>query len=315
MAQPTNTFDSYDSIGTREDLSDIIYNISPTDTPFMSAAGKTSCANTYFEWQTDALAAASTSNARIEGDDFGGDSRTATTRVGNYTQISDKEVVVSGTQEVTNKAGRAKEMAYQIAKAAKELKRDMESIITGNQARVVGDATTARKLRSLESWYSTNVSRGTNGASGSTTTAATDATTAGVRAFTEDLLQTVIRTCWDNGAEPSIIMTGSFNRNQLSGFSGNATRTVDAASKKLMASVSVYASDFGDLKVVPNRFSRSRTVHLLDPEYVKVAYLRPFKTVDIARTGDSEKKMLITEYSLQVSNEAALGVIADLTTA
>ena len=178
MTQPTNTFDSYDAIGNREDLSDIIYNISPTETPFMTLAQKGRATNTLHEWQTDSLAAASTSNAAIEGDDASGGALTATTRVNNRTQISQKTVVVSNTQNAINTAGRAQELAYQKVKASQELKRDMEAILTGNQASVTGDSTTARKLRSLEAWYSTNTSRGSGGASGSTTTAATDATLA-----------------------------------------------------------------------------------------------------------------------------------------
>ena len=149
MAQPTNTFDTYDSVGEREDLSDVIYSISPTDTPFLSSAAKTQATAVLHEWQTDSLAAASTSNAVIEGDEATLDASTATSRLSNSCQIMDKTVVITGTQEAVDKAGRASEIAYQIAKRAKELKRDMEATLTGNQAEVAGNSTTARKFGSL----------------------------------------------------------------------------------------------------------------------------------------------------------------------
>ena len=156
MAQPSNTFDTYDSVGEREDLSDVIYNISPTDTPFLSSAAKTQATAVLHEWQTDSLASASTSNAVIEGDEATADSISATTRLSNSCQIMDKVITISGTQEAVDKAGRASELAYQIAKAAKELKRDMEATLTGNQAEVAGNASTARKFGSLGSWVATN---------------------------------------------------------------------------------------------------------------------------------------------------------------
>lgn len=316
MAQPTNTFDSYDAIGNREDLIDAIYDISPTDTPFMSMiAGRGRATARTHEWQTDALAAPSTANARIEGDDANNTALTPTTRLSNITQISDKVIAVSGTQEVVDKAGRAaSEIGYQVAKEAKALKRDMEAILTGNQATVNGDSTTARKLRSLEAWYATNTSRGTGGANGSTTQAATDATTAGIRDFTEDLLKDVLQKAWSAGGNPDVIMVGPRNKQRVSAFAGNATRTKDAENKTLVAAIDVYESDFGALRVVPNRFSRERTAHVLESGMVETSFLRDFFLKDLAVTGDSIKKQLLVEYTLQMNNEAAHGVIADLST-
>lgn len=315
MTQPSNTFDSYDAVGNREDLIDAIYNISPTDTPFISMIADRGVATAVLhEWQTDSLAAADTANAQVEGDDISAGATAATSRPNNRCQISSKAVTISGTQEVVNKAGRGSEVGYQVAKRAAELKRDMEAIITGNQASVTGDATTARKLRSLESWYSTNTSRGTGGANGSTTTAATDATTAGIRDFTEDLLKAVLQSVWAAGGNPDVIMTGPKNKQKMSAFAGNATRTKDAENKKLVAAIDVYESDFGTLKAVPNRFSRERTAHVLESGMVETAYLRDFQLEDLAKTGDSIKKYLVAEYTLQMNNEAAHGVIADLST-
>jgi len=312
MAQPTNTFDTYDSIGEREDLSDVIYSISPTDTPFLSSAAKTKSTAVLHEWQTDALAAASTSNAVIEGDEATLDAVTATTRLSNSCQIMDKTVVITGTQEAVDKAGRASEIAYQIAKKAKELKRDMEAQITTNNAEVTGSATAAREMGSLGAWVATNDVMGTSGTSGSVgNTARTDGTQ---RAFTETLLKSVIKSVWDEGGNPTMIMVGPFNKQKLSGFTGNSTRFDAGADATLYTSVDVYASDFGQLQVVPNRFSRDRDAYVLDMDYWGVAFLRDFSMHELSKTGDSEKRQLLVEATLESRNEAASGLVADLTT-
>ena len=312
MAQPTNTFDTYDSVGEREDLSDVIYNISPTDTPFLSSAAKTKSTAVLHEWQTDALAAASTSNAVIEGDEATLDAVTATTRLSNSCQIMDKTVVITGTQEAVDKAGRASELAYQIAKKAKELKRDMEAQITTNNAEVTGSATAAREMGSLGAWVATNDVMGTSGTSGSVgNTARTDGTQ---RAFTEDLLKSVIKSVWNEGGDPTMIMVGPFNKQKLSGFTGNSTRFDAGADATLYTSVDVYASDFGQLQVVPNRFSRDRDCYVLDMNYWGVAFLRDFSMHELSKTGDSEKRQLLVEATLESRNEAASGLVADLTT-
>jgi len=312
MAQPTNTFDTYDSIGEREDLSDVIYSISPTDTPFLSSAAKTKSTAVLHEWQTDALAAASTSNAVIEGDEATLDAVTATTRLSNSCQIMDKTVVITGTQEAVDKAGRASEIAYQIAKKAKELKRDMEAQITTNNAEVTGSATAAREMGSLGAWVATNDVMGTSGTSGSVgNTARTDGTQ---RAFTEDLLKSVIKSVWNEGGDPSMIMVGPFNKQKLSGFTGNSTRFDAGADATLYTSVDVYASDFGQLQVVPNRFSRDRDCYVLDMNYWGIAFLRDFSMHELSKTGDSEKRQLLVEATLESRNEGASGLVADLTT-
>ena len=314
MAQPTNTFDTYDSVGEREDLSDVIYSISPTDTPFISSAAKTRATAVLHEWQTDTLASASTSNAVIEGDEATLDAVTATTRLSNSSQIMDKTVVITGTQEAVDKAGRASELAYQIAKKAKELKRDMEATITGNQAEVTGNASTARKLGSLGAWVATNddlSSAGSPASGGAGNTARTDGTQ---RAFTEASLKSVIKSVWNAGGDPSMIMVGPFNKQKLSGFTGNSTRFDAGADATLYTSVDVYASDFGQLQVVPNRFSRDRDAYVLDMNYFAVAFLRDFTMHELSKTGDSEKRQLLVEATLESRNEAASGMVADLTT-
>ena len=317
MAQPTNTFDSYDSIGTREDLSAVIHNLSPTQTPFLSMAGRAKAKNTLHEWQTDALASAG-QNAVVEGDDAVLDAVSPTVRVGNYTQISDKTIVVSGTQEATDKAGRKSELSYQVAKKAKELKRDIEFILTGNQASLAGNSTTARKTGSVEAWIATNVSKAGDGTTGGYGAGVVAARTDGTqRAFTEALLKTVIQSCWANGGDPSTVIVGPKNKAVASGFAGIATQYREnkgTTQATIVAAADVYVSDFGEHKIVPSRFSRDRSALVLDMEYWAVAYLRPFQTVDLAKTGDSEKKQILAEYALVAKQEASSGIVADLTT-
>lgn len=310
MAQPTFTFDTYDAIGIREDLSDIIYDISPTDTPFLSMAARDKATNTFTEWQTDSLASIDTGNAVIEGDDATLDETLPTTRLGNYTQISDKTLVLSGTEEEVNKAGRRSELAYQLAKRGRELKRDMEAIMTQNQGYTVGSDVIARTTRSLESFYATNDDRGATGADGTPTTGATDGTQ---RPFTESQLKNVIQLCWTAGGNPTYVMVGPKNKQVASGFTGGATRFDKSEDKRLTAAVDVYISDFGELRIIPNRFSRDRTAHVLDMEYWSVKYLRPFRQWPLSKTGDSEKRQLLVEYALCAKQEAASGVVADLT--
>ena len=317
MAQITNTYSQYDAKGEREDLSDIIYSISPTDTPFMSNVGKNKATAVYHEWQTDALAAAASNNHQIEGDEVAFNAMTATTRLGNRTQISRKAVIVSGTLEAVSKAGRNNEMAYQISKASKELKRDMETTLLLNQAPVTGNDTTARKLAGIETWIATN----TNKASAGSPTPAdptgdgTDVRVVGTqRAFTEAQLKDVVKKCWDSGGDPSMIMLGSFNKQKLSGFTGGSTRFDPAENKRLVASVDIYESDFGALTAVPNRFQQARSAYVLQPDMFAVSFLRDFQLADLAQSGDAQKKFLLAEYTLESRNQAASGGIFDLTT-
>ncbi len=311
MAQPTNTFDTFEAIGNREDLTDIIWNISPTETPFTSMIAREPISATLHEWQTDTLAAASTANRKIQGDDKSGASLTATTRAQNRTQISDKTISISGTQDAVDSAGRTTETALQMSKAGQELKRDIEKITAGNQAIATGNATLASALRSLEAWYTTNTSRGGTGANGSTTAAATDGTQ---REFTEALLKGVVQSIFTNGGDPDVLLVGPVNKQKVSGFSGNATRFNDASNDAINASVSVYVSDFGDFKIVPGRFNRERTAHVLDSSLWALGFLRPVHTFDLSKTGDSDRKTILAEYTLAARNEAGSGVIADLTT-
>lgn len=317
MAVPTDTTQTYQVVGRREDLTDVIHDVTPTDTPFMSAIQKGTASSTYHEWQTDALAAASGTNAVVEGDDPANDAVTATVRLGNYTQLSDKVIQVSSTQRAANNAGRGDELSYQLMKRSKELKRDMETTLTGNYASVAGNASTARKLAGFEAWIQTNDSRASDGGntafSGGIQAAATDGTQ---RAFSESLLKDVLQLCWENGGDPSMIMVGAFNKKQFSGFAGIADNTRDTGNKRatIVGAADVYVSDWGQLDVVANRFSRSRSALIVDPTMWKLCYYQRFNTTDLAKTGHSDRKMLSVEYTLEACNEKASGVVADLTT-
>jgi len=323
MAQPTNLFDRYDATNSvREDLANIIYNISPEDTVFMSNVGRDTAKQTYTEWQTDALAAASTTNAQIEGDDASADSLAATNRVGNYTQISRKVVATSGTLESVDTAGFRSAMAYQMAKAASELKRDMETALLFNQAAAAGNSSTARKTAGLPAWLRTNVSKAGDGGNptmsstndGYPNAARTDGTQ---RTFTETMLKDVIQSVWTNGGTPKLLMVGPFNKRTVSGFSGIAGIRFNVDGPKpsaIIGAADIYVSDFGNVSIVPSRFQRERDAFVVDPEYAAVSYLRNFQTEDLAKTGDSQKKMIVVEYALKVRTEKAHGIIADLTT-
>jgi len=314
MAQPTDTFDSYDAVGNRDDLSDVIYMISPTETPFLSGIPKVAATATNHEWQTETLATAIATNAVIEGDDATTTAAAPTTRLGNYTQISDKVPRVTGTQRAVDSAGRADEFAKQIFKMGKELKRDVESSLLASNAKVVGTSSTARECAGVEAWIATNTSFGVTGSD----PAGTGADTRGdgtQRAFTETLLKEVLREAWDSGGNPDTVMVGSFNKQVVSTFTGNAVRNVDAGEKRLEAAINVYVGDYGDLVIVPNRFQRARSALVLEMDMWAFATLRDFQEDDLAKTGDTDRKQLLVEYTLEARNEASSGIVADLTTA
>lgn len=316
MAQPSNSFSSYDAKGNREDLVDQIYMVEQTKTPFTSRIAKVSATATYHEWQTDSLAAASDANAVIEGDDATTDASVATVRLGNYTQISDKVARVTGTQEAVDKAGRGSEMAYQVAKRMTELKRDIEKSALANNAQVAGNDTTAREAAGVESWVATNSSAGAGGAdpTGDGTDARTDGTQ---RAFVEDDLKTVLAACADEGGDPDLILVGSFNKQAMSAFSGNGTKTYEGNSQTLNTAIDIYISDFGTLEVVYSPFSRNRSALVLDTSMWALATMpgRAFMQNPLAKTGDTERVQILTEWTLEARNESANGIVADLTTA
>ena len=310
------TYQTYTAVGQREDLSNVIYNISPTDTPFMNSVGKNSATAVLHEWQTDSLAAVNLANAVIEGADAGSATLAPTVRVGNRTQISNKVVKISGTLEQVNKAGRRSEKAYQLAKASAELKRDMEGILLSNQVAAAGDgSTTARTLGGLQTWLNSNYN-GTGTAGNLGTTARVTGTD---RAFTQTLLNDTIQSTYTNGGAPTILLVTPAQKVVASTFAGIATRFRDVPASQqaqIVAAADVFVSDFGIIQIVPDRFipnvDNDDTAFLLDPEMAAVSYLRPFQTLELAKTGDSENTQLLVEYTLEVKNQAAHGIITDL---
>lgn len=311
------TYQTYTAVGQREDLMDVIYNISPTETPFMNSIGKTSATARLHEWQTDSLAAASTTNAAIEGADASSATLSPSVRVGNRTQISQKTIKISGTLETVNKAGRRSEKAYQLAKASSELKRDMESTLLSNNVAADGNgSTTARTLGGLQAWLNTNYNGTGTAGSGGTTARVTGTD----RAFTSTLLNTTMQSCFTNGGSPTMLFVTPAQKVVASTFTGVATRYRDVPANQqaqIIAAADVYVSDFGIIQIVPDRFipntDSDDCAFLVDTEMAAVAYLRPFMTNELAKVGDSEQTQLLVEYTLQVNNEAAHGIIADLT--
>lgn len=327
MAIVTNTITRYDAtLSVREDLSDIIYNISPVDVPFQSNIGRDKASQTFTEWQTDQLAAAVSTNAQLEGDDVvsTSDSRSATNRVGNYTQISRKLISVTGTLLASDTAGFRSKKAYELAKAANELKRDIETTLTGVQTAAVGNNTVARKTAGLGAWIITNYINGVGTStsapamsSGSDGYPATAAVASTVRTNTETVLKSALQKVWTQGGSPDFVMTGPVNKMIISGFTGIATRFRDAPAGKqaqIIGAADVYVSDFGTVQIVPNRFQPEANVYVVDKSMAAVSYLRPFQSIPLAKTGDAEKTMLVVEYALKVKNQKAFANIADCTT-
>jgi hypothetical protein len=335
MAVIANSFTTYDAKGIREDLSDLISDISPTTTPFQSNIGSRDVDNTYFEWQTDSLATASATPV-VEGQDLSAFTAvTPTVRLGSYAQINMVDFIISGTEQRVDKAGRASEVGYQAAKAAKELKRNVEvACLLNGVGAVVGATATARVTAGFPCWLKTNETSTNVTApsySGSTPTGAAQVwkTFGTPTAFTEAMLKTTMQECFESGGEPSILMVGPFNKTAVSAFSGIASSryNVDGAEPSvIIGAADIYVSDFGNLSVVPNRFFTSvidagagalmnNWAFLIDPDEVKIANLRPYTIETLAKTGDADKRMVLREWGLQVNNEKAHGVIAGITSA
>lgn len=315
MTAPTGTFLTTAAIGNREDLTDIIYRISPTQTPVLNMSAKAKATNTLHEWQTQDLAAVATSpfNAQVEGDVAGagttvpvGKTITPTVRLTNRTQISAKTAIVSGTQQAMNQAGRKDEMAYQMSLISLEVKRDMEAGLT--QSDVL--ATAPRQSRGLRGWVVDNVDR--NLGALASYTANTGYTPGTLRSFTESQVKNVLQQVYTAGGEPDTIMLPPALKQTFSGFTGNATRMDKSEDAKLYSSVDFYVSDFGTLQCVPNRFMATRDVFVLESSKLAVAYLRPFMTVELAKLGDSMQQQLIVEYTMECRAPKAHGAIYDV---
>ncbi len=315
MAKVTNAVASYDTPTNREDLAAAVYRISPVDTPFVSAVPRAKASAVLHEWSTDAIDTTNTSNARLEGDALARAASTTPARKQNYCQISSRDATVTGTQRATNPAGIDDMMAYQMSKKSLALRKDMEAILLGNQGQVAGDATTARKLRSFNAWIGGNGSRGASGAdSTAATAAATDATAGDLRTLTEAMLKDAIKDAFDDGGEPDLVLVGTYNKQVVSGFAGRASQQTIVANKTILGAASLYASDFGDLKIVPSRTQRGRDLFVVDTDKVAVAFLRAFEPQELGRVGDAVTRDIISEYTLEMRHPDAHSLIADLAT-
>lgn len=333
MAQTAETLDRFDlGNNVREDLTDVIYNISPTEVPAQSNFGRGTSNQTLKEWQVDALVAAVGDNAHIDGDEFSGDALNKAERLGNYHQISRKDLVVSRRANIVNKAGRKSEIAYQIAKLGKELRRDVETSICLRQQAVIGNSTTASRAAGVAAWMRTNINRGSGGTaptlSGTTEGYPNAVGTAGspARALTELAILDIVRNCYDQGGNPNMIMLGTRLKQGLSNYlftsaARIATQYQDQQKNPkggvtVVGAVDVYVTDFSVLDIVPNRFmpagATAAEVYVLDSEYWEVSYLDGYKTETIAKVGDHERRMILVDWTLCSLNEAASGLIADI---
>jgi hypothetical protein len=312
MTKVTNAVATYDVTTNREDLANAVYRIDPADTPFFSAIPKVKASAVLHEWSLDELDSTNTANARLEGDALSRAASTNPVRKSNYCQISSRDCTVTGTQRAVNMAGIEDALAFQKAKKGLALRKDIESILLGNQGQNAGNTTTARKLRSMNAWIDGNGSRGANEGADSTaaTAAATDETTAR-RTFTEDMLKDAVKDAFVDGGEPDLVLVGATNKQIFSGFTGRSISQLMVGQGKIDGAANLYASDFGDLKVVPNRTQRSRDVWVIDTSKVAVAGLRMFEPQEIARVGDAYTSDLICEYTLEVRAPKAHALVAD----
>lgn len=314
MALITNSVSTYGTTTNREDLSNIIYDISPSDTPVFSMAAKTKATAVLHEWSTDALAAVDTNNAQLEGGESTRAASTTPVRVQNYCQIMKKNATVTGTQRASDLAGADDMMELQMAKKGLELRKDIEYAGLGPQGRNAGGTTTARTMRGFNNWMNGNGSRGTAGADSTNGIAAvTDETTAGLRTFTEAMIKDAIKDAYDDGGEPTMVVVGTFNKQIASTFTGRSTARENVKVGTVQGTASVYASDFGDLKIIASRTQRSRDAFVIDPTKIKFAALRNFEPTELARVGDAETREIYWEGTLEMCNANAHAGIFDLT--
>lgn len=316
MTQPASVYSVYDASGTtgvglgnREDLVKTVYQISPTDTPILTALSRGTASAVLHEWTTHALTTAA-ANEKVEGDDAAIDAENAKVRLNNRCAISNKVVGVTKTQQAVSKVGLEDAVAEATAWRMQEIKRDMEVMLTANTAKVAGNDTTARKTAGFPTWLLNKDAVGAD-PTGDGSDTATNGTQ---RAFVESSLLSVSQQCYDQGGSPDLLVVGSFNKRMVSGFTGNQTRMGEADAKALVNTISVYEDDFNTLKVVADRFATTRNALLIDSEYAKVAYLRDFDVWDLATTGSSIRKQIECEWALEVSNPRAHGIVRDLTT-
>ena len=310
MAKVTNAFTTYGAQANREDLSNAIYNIDPFDTPIFSAIGKRNVKSKQFDWQTESLPAAVTT-ADEEGWTLSRAAATPTVRQSNVTQINHRDATVTSTQQAVDPAGKKDELAHQMALVSKALKRDMESIVCGKQPRNDGEDTTptARNTRALEHWIQTN---GTAGVGYTFTNATTAITDGALRTLTETIFNDTLEECYTNGGEPNLCLVAPAIKRKISAFVGRTGSQIQIGKAEAVNTVDIYRSDFGDIKIMPSRWVRTRTVLMLDPQFARIAYLRPFSSWEPGKIGSADTRVIEVEWGLQVDNERGHAKIADI---
>ena len=321
MSVPSNTYQTYQQTNIREDLSNLIFNVDPYKTPLLNMSKKNRATQGNHEWDTDSLAAQNLNNAQIEGDDPAAQALTPTARMGNYVQTSNKVVQLSGKGQAVIAAGGTNKMGYQLMKKSKELKRDIEGVLTQNKAKNAGSSATPSLAAGLPCWLYTNTvfqngngganpSLAANGWTDGSSTRTYDGTPV---ALTEAQVISVLQKIFSSSGEsPEYALVSPVNKTNISKFTGPGTRFTQVEDQVLRTAVAVYEGDFGEVKIVPDIFlAHSADCFFINPNYVRVAYLRPFQTVPLAKTGDSDKKMLLVDYTLEMSNEKAHGAIFD----
>jgi hypothetical protein len=321
MAIIANTYLTFDAKGIREQLADVIYMISPEEVPLTSMMAKQKVSGTLQEWQTDVLGAVDLNNKQRQGNDYTSfASVTPTVRVGNYQQISVKTLIVSGTEEEVEKAGRRSDLNRETVKRGAELKRDIESIVFNPQGGVAGNETTPPETATLLAWVKTNTDFGAGGSdpvytSGVPSAARVDGTQ---RNLDETITKAVIQSLWTEGGQIRFLFVGPVNKQKASAFAGIATKNYDLSGEPrptaIIGAADVYVSDFGYLSILPSRWQRERDAWFIDPEWLQLDHLRPFRRIKLAKTGDAEKRLLLQEWGLRVKQEAGLGLAADLST-
>jgi len=322
MGAPTGTFATYNQVGIREDLEDIIYNIAPMDTYFFNNAGKSKARNTLHDWQTDTLDSPVSTNQWVEGDDFSAGAITATQKLRNYTQISRKDFVTTRTSNVVNTAGRKEELAYQTVLKGKALKRDVEKALLSTNAATAGSSVSARVATGVETFIYTTNHVSATGQTANTTPApvsgiaGTAGTDGSATAFIETDLKSALQQAWSQGGKTDVILLSPTLKNKLDNFTGIATRfrNVNAGDQAdIVGAADVYVSSYGSHKVVLSRYMRASAVLCLDMSTWAIAWLDPIHMESIAKSGDSEKRMIVGEYTLVAKTPLANTKLTNVT--
>lgn len=315
MAQPTNTFDTYDSNSIKEDISSIIYNTDPSEVPLLSSIAKTSATNTLHQWQTDTLRSAVSTNKNIEGDATTAEARSAVAKLHNFTQIFKNAVTVSGTDQSVTNIGYGKQMTHEIVKVAKEQKTDIEASIFANLPSVAGNSTTARQLGGLTSYITSNVTNiGSGGANPSGSVPGATARTNGTQTvFNQTKFDACMQSIWEKGGNPDTVYLSAAQMSRALGFVGNNNERATAQNGKVAQLLSIYMTPWGSVTFTPSRHQAARDVFILQTNMLALASLRPMKNEPLAKNGDNVTRQVLTEATLVVRNEKSLGLIADCT--